>query len=79
MVKRKLSKADKKELVDNGVNYKDKTAVSVYYANKKIKEEEAAAKAAKEAEEKAKAERLLNPTAEDLLKDIKALLQKQVK
>ena len=32
-----------------------------------------------EAEEKAKADRLANPTTEDLLKDIKALLEKQVK
>lgn len=75
----KLSKADKKELLDNGVNYKDKAAVSAYYAAKKIKEEEIAAQEIKEAEEKAKAERLANPTAEDLLKDIKALLEKQIK
>ena len=33
----------------------------------------------KEAEEKAKADRLANPTTEDLLKDIKALLEKQAK
>ena len=75
----KLSKADKKELKENGVNYKDKAAASAYYADKKIKEEAAKAAAEKEAEEKAKAERLANPTAEDLLKDIKALLQKQAK
>ena len=31
------------------------------------------------AEEKAKADRLANPTTEDLLKDIKALLEKTVK
>ena len=75
----KLSKADKKELTENGVNYKDKTAVSAYYADKKVKEEAAKAAAEKEAEAKAKAERLANPTAEDLLKDIKALLEKQAK
>lgn len=79
VVKRKLSKADKKELNENGVNYKDKAAVSAYFAAKKVKEEEAAANKAKEAEEKAKAERLANPTTEDLLKDIKALLEKQAK
>ncbi len=74
-VKGKLTKADKKELKENGVDIKDKTAVSAYFAAKKVKEE-----AAKKAEEeKAKAERLLNPTTEDLLKDIKALLEKQVK
>lgn len=74
-----LTKADKKELKANGVNYKDKTAVSAYYADKKVKEEAAAEAAKKEAEEKAKAERLANPTTEDLLKDIKALLEKQAK
>ena len=77
--KRILSKSDKQELKENGVNYKDKAAVSAYYAAKKIREDELAAKAAKDAEEKAKEERLANPTAEDLLKDIKALLEKQVK
>ena len=78
-VKGRLTKADKKELKENGVDYKDKAAVSAYYADKKIKEDAAKAAAEKEAEEKAKAERLANPTTEDLLKDIKALLQKQVK
>ena len=78
-VKGRLTKADKKELKENGVDYKDKTAVSAYYADKKIKEAAAAEQAKKEAEEKAKAERLANPTVEDLLKDIKALLQKQAK
>lgn len=77
--KGKLTKEDKKELKANGVDYKDKTAVSVYYADKKVKEEAAAEAAKKEAEEKAKAERLANPTTEDLLKDIKALLEKQAK
>ena len=77
--KSKLTKEDKKEFKENGVNYKDKAAVSAYYADKKVKEEAAAEQAKKEAEEKAKAERLANPTTEDLLKDIKALLQKQAK
>lgn len=78
-VKGKLTKADKKELKENGVDIKDKTAVSAYFAAKKVKEEAAAEAAKKAEEEKAKAERLLNPTTEDLLKDIKALLEKQVK
>ena len=77
--KRKLTKEDKKELKENGVNIKDEAAVSAYFADKKLKEQAAEEAAAKEAEEKAKAERLLNPTAEDLLKDIKELLAKQVK
>ena len=73
--KDKLSKEQKKELKENGIDVKDKVAVEKYFAEKAEKEE--AAK--KEAEEKAKAERLANPTTEDLLKDIKALLEKQVK
>ncbi|MBO4251871.1 MAG: large conductance mechanosensitive channel protein MscL [Clostridia bacterium] len=77
--KRKLTKEDKKELKANGVNIKDKAAVSAYYADKKIKEKAAEEAAAKEAEEQAKAERLLNPTAEDLLKDIKELLAAKIK
>lgn len=79
VIKSKLTKADKKELKSQGVDIKDKAAVSAYFADKKIKEQAALDAAAKEAEEKAKAERLLNPTTEDLLKDIKELLAKQVK
>ena len=67
-----LSNEEKAELKAAGVNVKDKEAVKAYFAEKEEK-----AKA--EAEEKAKAERLANPTTEDLLKDIKALLEKQVK
>ena len=69
---KKPTKEEKAELKAAGVNVKDKEAVKAYFAEKEEK-----AKA--EAEEKAKAERLANPTTEDLLKDIKALLEKQVK
>ena len=79
VVKSTLTKEEKKELKLNGVNFKDKTAVSAYFAEKKIKEDAAAEQAKKAEEEKAKAERLANPTTEDLLKDIQALLEKQVK
>ena len=79
VVKGRLTKADKKELKANGVNVKDKAAVSAYFAEKKIKEDAAAERAKKDAEEKAKAERLANPTTEDLLKDITAILEKQAK
>lgn len=79
VVKSTLTKEEKKELKLNGVNFKDKTAVSAYFAEKKIKEDAAAEQAKKQAEEKAKAERLANPTTEDLLKDIKALLENRVK
>ena len=73
-----LDKDERKELKGNGVNIKDRQAVKEYFAKK---EAEAAAKAEEEkrlAEEQAKADRLLNPTTEDLLKDIKALLEKKV-
>ena len=69
---KKLTKEEKAELKAAGVNVKDKEAVKAYFAQKEEK-----AKA--EAEEKAKAERLANPTTEDLLKDIKAILEKQAK
>ena len=63
------------ELKENGIDKKDKEAVATYLAKK---EEEAKAKAeaeAKEAEEKARQERLENPTTEDLLKEILAELK----
>ena len=73
-----LDKEERKELKENGVNIKDKKAVREYFAKK---EAVALAKAEEEkrlAEEQAKADRLANPTTEDLLKDIKALLEKQL-
>lgn len=79
VAKSTLSKDEKKELKAQGINVKDKTAVSAYFAEKKIREDAAAEQAKKQAEEKAKAERLANPTTEDLLKDIKALLENRVK
>ena len=75
----KLTKEQKKELKANGIKRSDREAVEAYFAKK---QEEAEAKAAEEkrlAEEAAAAERLANPTTEDLLKDIKALLEKQIK
>ena len=79
VVKSTLTKADRKELKANGVDIKDRAAVSAYFAQKKIKEDAEQEKAKKDAEEKAKLERLANPTTEDLLKDIKALLEKKIK
>ena len=75
----KLTKEQKKELKANGINPKDRGAAEAYFTEKKNKADAAAAEAAKTAEEKAAADRLANPTMEDLLKDIKALLEKQVK
>ena len=54
-----------------GIKMSDKAAVAAFYAEKATAE--AAAKA--EAEEKARQERLANPTTEDLLKDILKLLK----
>ncbi|MBQ7761655.1 MAG: large conductance mechanosensitive channel protein MscL [Clostridia bacterium] len=72
---KEAKRALKAELKENGINPKDKEAVEAYLAKK---EEEAQAQAeaeAKEAEEKARQERLENPTTEDLLKDIRDLLK----
>ena len=74
--KNTLDFAERKELKAAGIKIRDKEAVKAYFIKK---EEEAKAKAEEEkriAEEKAKAERLANPTTEDLLKQIKALLEK---
>ena len=46
-----------------------------YFDKKKAEEQAKAEEEAKRLEEQAKADRLANPTVEDLLKDIKALLE----
>ncbi len=73
-----LNKAERKELKKAGVNIKDKNAVKAYFAEKEAEAAAAAEEEKRIADEKAAAERLANPTTEDLLKDIKALLEKQV-
>ena len=71
-----LSKDEKKELKEAGVNIKDKEAVKAYFAQK---EEQAKLEAEKaEAEAKAAAEEAKKHTPEALLEDIKALLEKQL-
>ena len=72
----KLSRANRKAMKKDGVNYRDKAAVAAWYA--KAAAEEAAAKAEAEAAAKAaaEAERLANPTTEDLLKAILEELKK---
>jgi len=67
---KKISKEDRKAMKAQGIKLSDKEAVKMYLAEKEAAE--AQAKAEKEAEEKAKAEadRLANPTTEDLLKAI---------
>ena len=75
--KNKLTKEDKKILKARGIKRYDFDKVKEYLeereANRKAEEE----KAKKEAEEKAKKEREENPTVEDLLKDIRKLLQEK--
>ena len=68
------TKEEKREMKALGIKRRDKAAIEGYYADKARKAEEAKIAA----EEKAKADRLANPTTEDLLKEIRDLL-KQVK
>jgi large conductance mechanosensitive channel len=71
-----LSRSERKELKAAGVNIRDRKAVKAYYENKqKLAEEEAAKKAAADAEA-ARIERENNPTTEDLLKMILAEMKK---
>ena len=79
LAKLKLTKEQKKELKEAGISLFDRKAVKEYFDAKAQKEAEEAAAAA-EAQAKADAEaaaleRLNNPTTEDLLKQIKALLE----
>ncbi len=66
------NKAERKEMKAKGIKFSDKAAVAAYYAEKakKIEEEK------KAAEEKARLEKLANPTTEELLKQIRDILQK---
>jgi len=68
----KPTKEERKEMKKRGIKFSNKAAVAEFYAEKakKIAEEKAAA------EEKARQERLANPTTEDLLKEIRDLLKK---
>ncbi len=73
LVKSKPTKEERKEMKKLGIKRSDKAAVAAYYAEKAAKAEEAK----KAEEEKARLDRLENPTTEDLLKQIVALLQKE--
>ena len=67
----KISKDDKKAMKAQGIKLKDKEAVDAYFAKKA----EAEAQAKAEADAKAAADRLANPTTEDLLKKILVVLE----
>ena len=73
---RKLKKARKAELRANGIKPRDKAAAEAYFAKKRADEDAAAAAAAAAEAEKAAADRLANPTTEDLLKQILEQLKK---
>lgn len=73
--KKRLTKEDKKALKALGIKRRDKKAVEEYFAKKEQDRLLAEEKAKQEAEEKAKAERLANPTTEDLLKTIIGILE----
>lgn len=73
-----LDKNERKELKAAGVSIRDKAAVKAYFDEKAKKEAEALEAAKKAEEEKAAADRLANPTTEDLLKQIKALLEQSL-
>ena len=66
-----ISSEDKKAMKAQGIKLRDKAAVEAYFKAKKEAEEKAAA----EEEEKARLDREANPTTEDLLKQIRDLLQ----
>ncbi len=65
------TREERKEMRKRGIKFSDKAAVAAYYAEKAQKLEDEK----KAAEEKARLERLANPTTEDLLKRIVALLE----
>ena len=67
-----LSKADREELKKRGIKRRNKAAVAAYLNEKAAAE----AKAAEEVAEKARLDRIANPTTEELLKQILAEMQK---
>ena len=77
--KNTLDRHERKELKSAGVNIKDKKAVKKYFEDKEQAEKLKAEEEAKALEEKARLDRLANPTTEDLLKQIKEILEKQSK
>ena len=75
--KNTLDKNERKELKEAGISLKDKKAIKAYFEEKEKAKALAEEQAKKDEEEKARLERLANPTVEDLLKDIKAILEKK--
>ena len=69
------TKEEKREMKKQGIKLRDREAVKAFFAEKAKKEAEAKAAAEAEAAEKARLDRLANPTTEDLLKEILAELK----
>ncbi len=76
--KNTFNKAERKELKEAGIKWTDRKQALAYFEKKEADEKAKAEEDARQAEEQAKLDRLANPTTEDLLKDIKLLLEKQV-
>jgi large conductance mechanosensitive channel len=76
MKKMKPTKEERKAMKAAGIKLRDREAVKAWYAEKAQKEAEAKAIADAEAAEKARLDRLANPTTEDLLKSILEELKK---
>ncbi len=72
-----FDRAERKALRANGIKPSNRKAAEAYFAEKKRRAEEAAAEAARTAEEKARIDRENNPTAEDLLKKILEVISKE--
>ena len=68
------TKADRKEMKKLGIKITDEGAVKKFMQDKRDAAEKAAEDAKAEAEEKARLDRLANPTTEDLLKEILQVL-----
>ncbi len=77
--KYKFTKEQKKEMKARGINRLNKDELSAYIAELEARKAEAEAAAKAEADAKAAAERAANPTTEDLLKQIIALIEKENK
>ena len=73
----KLTKADYKEAKQRGINKLDFKAMSKFKDEKAAEAKKLAEQKLKEEEEKLAAEKLANPSQEDLLKDIRDLLKAQ--
>ena len=69
------TKEEKREMKKAGVKLHDVDAVKAFLDDKRKKEAEAKAKADAEAAEKARLERLANPTTEELLKEILEIMK----